>query len=107
MHGKSPGERLVERCLISRDLSFRYEAAESGPNPDFWIEDGLCGDAVLEVYEPVCALGAGGAIDPYEGVRRAFKANASQAGAVAKLRRPFVLVLSRTNSDLWFDAAAR
>jgi hypothetical protein len=58
MHGKSPGERLVERCLISRDLSFRYEAAESGPNPDFWIEDGLCGDAVLEVYEPVCALGA-------------------------------------------------
>ena len=103
MHGKSPGERLLEAYLEGRQLPFRYESAESGPNPDFWIDDPRCGGAVLEVHEPVFALGAGGAIDPYDVVRRALKRKSRQAGAIAKLERPFVLVLSRTTSDLGFD----
>jgi hypothetical protein len=110
---RSPGEEALRAYLMARQLSFRYEPASSGPNPDFEVDHPICGTVILDVHEPVYRLPrnpdgsyhSGSVKGPEEALRRAINSGRKkrQAKSATDRGHPFVTVTARTNSEMAFE----
>ncbi len=94
-------EALVAEYLDKRDLQWEYEKAINGRRPDFYI-DYPDQPFVIEVYDPIISLPAGGGwLTSYPALRKAFEgAKQKQIAAVKKAGIPYVGALGKANADM-------